>query len=182
MLERFKYSFLHIINNMLIYKRKGISEKEMSFISELELQQKYFFTLDEITKFFKNKNERGVYIYRLRKKGRIIKLNKTKYLLIPVKAVGSNWSEHPFIIIDEIMNSKDYCIIGKAAAHYWKHIDQVPYVFEVWNTKKHGKISIFNAQIEFKKHKKKDIPKGIVKNIYNHDFIIATKEYSKKWK
>lgn len=161
--------------------RKSISEKELTFISELELKKKYFFTLNEISRFFKSTNERGVYIYRLRKKGRIIKLNKTKYLLVPVKAIGSNWSEHPFIIIDEIMNGKNYCIIGKAAAHYWKHIEQIPFIFEVWNNKKHGIISIFNTKIEFKKHKKKDIPKGIVKKIYSHPFIIASKEESKKW-
>lgn len=161
--------------------RKSLSEKEIGFISYLELKNKYFFMLDEISKFFSNKNERAVYIHRLRKKGRIIKLNKSKYFLIPIKAIGSKWSEHPFIIIDEIMNSKGYCITGKAAAYYWKLIEQIPFSFEVWNTKKHGKIQIFDAVLHFKKHKGSELPKSVEKSIQGHKFRIATKKESKRW-
>ena len=161
--------------------RKGLSEKELSLISHLELKGKYFFTTKDATPFFKNANERKVYIYRLKKKARIVKLNKNKYFLIPIKAVNGNWAEHPFILIDEIMNSKDYSIVGKAAANYWKLIDQIPLVYEVWNTKKHKKIQIFNSILNFKKHKRSDIPNSIEKEIYSHKFIIATKEESKKW-
>jgi predicted transcriptional regulator of viral defense system len=161
--------------------KKSISEKELSFISKLELKQKYFFTRDEIKDNFTSINEMNVYLHRLKQKGRIIKLNKNKYFLIPVKAVGSRWSEHPFIIIDEIMNSKDYCIVGKAAAYYWKLIDQIPYEYEVYNTKKHILVKIFNTRIDFKKRRKKNIPKGVEKTIHGHKFIIATKKEAKKW-
>ncbi len=161
--------------------RKGLSEKEIEVVSYLELKKKYFFTLNEISRFFKNKNEQGVYIFRLRKKSRIIKLNKNKYFLVPIKAIGSKWSEHPFIIIDEMMNSRNYCIVGKAAAYYWKLIEQIPFSFEVWNTKKHGKIKIFNVEIGFKKHKISELPKSIERKIEDHKFLIATKEESKKW-
>ena len=106
--------------------RKSISEKEMSFISRLELKQKYFFTRQDIVSYFTSDNEMNVYLHRLKNKGRVIKLNKSKYFLIPIKAVGGKWSEHPFILIDEIMGGKNYCIVGKAAAHYWKWIDQIP--------------------------------------------------------
>ncbi len=161
--------------------RKGLSEKEIELVSYLELKKRYFFKLDEISKFFKNKNERGVYIHRLRKKERIIKLNKSKYFLIPIRAISSKWSEHPFIMADEIMNSKNYCIVGKAAAYYWKLIDQIPFSFDVWNTKKHGKIRIFNAEINFKKHKLGQFPESVTRKIQGHSFIIATKKESKKW-
>jgi len=162
--------------------RKGLSEKELNLISNLELKGKYFFTVKDAEPFFKNANERKVYIHRLKNKGRIIKINKSKYFLVPIKAVKGNWSEHPFILIDEIMNRKDYCIVGKAAANYWKLIDQIPLVYEVWNTKKHKRIELFNSVVDFKKHKKKDIPKSVEKEVYNHKFLIATKEESKKWK
>ena len=161
--------------------KRSISEKELSFISKLELKGKYFFTRDEIRGNFTSINEMNVYLYRLKNKGRIIKLNKFKYFLIPVKAVNSKWSEHPFILIDEIMNGKDYCIVGKAAAHYWKLIDQIPYEYEVYNTKKHGFVKIFHARIDFKKRRKKNIPKGVEKSIHGHKFIIATKKEARKW-
>lgn len=162
--------------------RKGLSEKELDLISNLELKNHYFFTTHDIKPFFKNDNERKVYIYRLKKKGRIVKLNKSKYFLIPIKAVKGNWSEHPFVLIDEIMNGKNYCIIGNAAANYWKLIDQIPLVYEIWNTKKHKRIEIFNSVLDFKKHKKDNIPKSVEREIYGHKFLIASKEESKKWK
>lgn len=161
--------------------KKGLSEKELSFISKLELDEKYFFTRDDIKDNFTSINEMNVYLYRLKKKGRIIKLNKTKYFLIPIKAVNSKWSEHPFILIDEIMNGKDYCIVGKAAAYYWKLIEQIPFEFQAYNTKKQKLMNIFHARICFIKRRKKNIPEGVVKSIYGHNFIIASKKESRKW-
>jgi len=79
------------------------------------------------------------------------------------------------------MNSKDYCIVGKAAAYYWKQIDQIPFIYEVYNTKIHKEIEIFHTKIKFKRRRMKNIPKAAKKTIQNHEFIIATKEESKKW-
>lgn len=161
--------------------KKGLSEKEISFISKLELDEKYFFTRNDIKDNFTSINEMNVYLYRLKKKGRVIKLNKTKYFLIPIKAVNSKWSEHPFILIDEIMNGKDYCIVGKSAAYYWKLIEQIPFEFQAYNTKKQKLMNIFHARIRFIKRRKKNIPEGVVKSIYRHNFIIASKRESRKW-
>jgi len=172
-----------IINNLLILKnmKNSLSEKELGFISKLELKNKYFFTRDEIKDNFNSINEMNVYLHRLKKKRRIIKLNKTKYYLIPVKAVKNNWSEHPYIIIDEIMNGENYCIVGKAAAYYWKHIDQIPFEYEIYNTKIHKKIKLFNTRFNFKKRREKNLPKHEIKKIYEHNFKIASKKESKKW-
>ena len=161
--------------------KKSLTEKEINFISKLELKEKYFFAREDIKDNFTSANEMNVYLHRLRKKGRIIKLNKSKYFLVPVKAVGNKWSEHPFIIIDEIMNGNDYCIVGKAAANYWKLIDQIPFEFEVYNTKIHKTIEIFHARLNFRKRRKKNIPKGVTRGIQNHKFVIAPKEESRKW-
>ncbi len=162
--------------------KKSLSEKELSFISKLELKGNYFFTRKDIKDNFTSVNEMNVYLYRLKRKGRIIKLNKNKYFLIPIKAVNSKWSEHPFILIDEIMNGKDYCIVGKAAAYYWKLIDQIPREYEVYNTKRHEIIKIFNAKLHFRKRRIKNIPKGVKRRIYSHIFIIASKNLAKRWK
>ena len=123
----------------------------------------------------------NVYLHRLRKKGRIIKLNRSKYFLVPIRAVGNKWSEHPFVIIDEIMNGKGYCIVGKAAAYYWKLIEQVPYEYEVYNTRKQGIVKIFHTKINFKKRRKRNLPERVDKIVHNHKFIVATKRESKKW-
>tara|TARA_Y100000310_G_scaffold239918_1_gene243712 strand:- start:2763 stop:3254 length:492 start_codon:yes stop_codon:yes gene_type:complete len=161
--------------------KQSLSERELAFISKLELKKRYFFTRNDIRDNFTSDNEMNVYIHRLKKKKRIIKLNKTKYFLIPIKAIKSKWSEHPFIIIDEIMNGKNYCIVNKAAAHYWKLIDQIPFEYIVYNTTKQKTVTIFNARIKFTRRRKKNFPETTIKKIHNHQFIIATKKESKKW-
>lgn len=160
--------------------KKSLSEKELTFISKLELKGKYFFTRNDIRNNFNSDNEMNVYLHRLKKKGRIIKINKTKYYLIPIKAVGSKWAEHPFIIIDEIMNGKDYCIVGKAATFYWKLIEQIPVEYEVWNTRIHKKVTIFNISFNFRKKRK--LSENVIKEIHNHKFIIVNKKEARKWK
>jgi len=179
--ESFKYSLFFTINNLLIFRnmRKSISQKELGFISELELKKKYFFKRSDIKQHFTSSNEMGVYLHRLMKKKRVIKINRSKYFLIPIKAIGSKWSEHPFIIIDEMMDGKNYCITGKAAAHYWKLIDQLPYEYEVYSTKRQGSYKIFNAKIGV--HRVRKLPKNVERKLEEHQFIIATKGVSKQW-
>lgn len=51
--------------------KQGLSQKELAFISKLELKEKYFFTGDDIRNNFANDNEMNVYIHRQKKKDRI---------------------------------------------------------------------------------------------------------------
>jgi predicted transcriptional regulator of viral defense system len=159
----------------------GISKKEIDIISMLELNEKFFFTRDDIRRFFKNENEMNVYIHRLTRKGRVIKLNKTKYYLIPVRAFKGHWSEHPFIVIDEIFNGKDYYISGMAAAHYWGLIEQIPAQIEVRCTKKQGVKNVFNFTIIFKRVRTLNARDFVRRKIKGHDFLIASKRKVEKW-
>lgn len=160
---------------------KGVSEKEINAISFLELNEKFFFTRDDIKQFFKNDNEMNVYVHRLKKKGRIVKLNKTKYYLIPVRAFKGHWSEHPFTVIDEIFNGKDYYIGGMTAAHYWGLIEQIPTQIEVYCTKKQGRRRIFNFAIILKRVRSLNSKDFVKREIKEHKFLIASKRKVEKW-
>jgi predicted transcriptional regulator of viral defense system len=160
-------------------KMKGLSAKEIKVVSYLELEKKRFFTRNDIKKFFKNKNELNVYIHKLKKKKRIIKINKNKYYLIPIQAYKGKWSEHPFILIDEICNSKGYCIGGKSAAHYWGFIEQIPIEIEVFSRTRQGKKKLFGFNIIFRRVRR--LPKYIKRKIKDHDFLIAAKDECKRW-
>ncbi len=160
---------------------KGLSGKEMKIVSSLELEGKRFFKKSDIKKFFKTKNELNVYIHKLKQKKRIVKINKDKYYLIPIQAFEGKWTEHPFIIIDEIFNGKHYYIGGKAAAHYWGLIDQIPREIDVYSTKRQGKKEILGIKICFKRIRKENMLKSVKRKIKAHPFIIATKLASKKW-
>src|SRR3989338_3038070 len=160
---------------------KGLSSKEIEVVSFLELNDKHFFTMDDVKKFFKNTNEFWVYIKRLKDKKRIIKINKSKYYLVPVKAYQNKWSENPFIVIDEIFNGKNYFIGGYAAAHYWGLIDQIPRKIEVFCTNKQGKTKLFDAEIVFKRIRPKNLVGLVEQKAKNHSFKIASKEKVMQW-
>lgn len=160
---------------------KGISGKEIEIVSFLELNDKFFFTRNNIKHFFRNNNEMNVYIHRLKTKGRIIKLNRTKYYLIPVRAFRGHWSEHPFMIIDELFNGKDYYIGGMAAAHYWGLIEQIPTQIEVYCTKKQGRRKIFNFTIVFKRVRLAGMKGFVRRKIKDQPFFIASKTKVEKW-
>jgi predicted transcriptional regulator of viral defense system len=158
---------------------RGLSDKEMKIMSYLELEGKRFFTKDVIRKFFKSRNELNVYIHRLKEKRRIVRINKEKYYLIPIQAY-KGWVEHPFIVADEMFNGKDYYIGGKAAANYWGLIDQIPRVIDVFSTKKQGESKILGSIFRFRRIRR--MLKSLKRKIKDHDFLIATKEESEKWR
>jgi predicted transcriptional regulator of viral defense system len=160
---------------------EGLSSKEIEIVSYLELNERSFFTRKEILRFFKNENDLGVYLHRLKKKGRILKLTKEKYYLIPVRAFRGHWSEHPFIIIDEMFDGKDYVIRGMAAAHYWGLIEQIPTTIEVQCMNRQGERTIFNFTIIFKRTRKNGLQRAVIRKVKGHSFRIAPREDVMEW-
>jgi predicted transcriptional regulator of viral defense system len=160
---------------------KGLSGKEMEVVSFLELNEKLFFTRDDIKQFFVSGNEMGVYMHNMKRKGRIIKINRSKYFLVPVKAFSGHWSEHPFIVIDEIFNGKGYFVSGMAAAHYWGLIEQIPSTIEVRNTTRQGKRRIFDFDIIFRRQRSLDPRSCVRAEIKGHQFFIESRAEARKW-
>ena len=77
-------------------KIKGLSQREVEIVSWLEFYQKYFFTIKDIGQFIKNKQQKYNIIKNLLKKKRIVKINNSKYYLVPMKAKSGGWAEDPF--------------------------------------------------------------------------------------
>ncbi len=160
---------------------QGISKKEIEIISSLEFDKKYFFTSKDIDKFAKNKTQRYNIIKNLIKKKRIVNLNRTKYYLVPIKARTGFWTEHPYVIADEVCDSRDYFIGGYAAANYWRLTDQIPMQTDIYTTKRQGKAKILTARLVFHRTTKNKIRKAVTKKIGEHNFKVLSKEDSQKW-
>lgn len=160
---------------------KGLSGKEIEIISWLELEKKRFFTREDIKKFFRNNHEISVYLNILKNKKRILRVNKSKYYLIPIQAYRDQWTEHPYIVIDEMFDGKNYYIGGMSAANYWRLTEQIPVQIDVYCTNKQGTRKIFNSIIKFKRQRKINPKAYTGRFIKEHPFNIATKRESKKW-
>ena len=162
-------------------KIKSLSQKEVEIIAWLEFYQKYFFTIKEIEQFFKDKSQRYNTIKSLLKKKRIVKLNKEKYYLVPIRARTGGWAEDPFILADEIFNSKDYFIGGWSAANYWHLTDQIPFRIEAFTTKRQGRKKILNTEFIFRRTTPEKIKMAVTRKINKHLFLIMNKKQMKKW-
>lgn len=158
-----------------------LSERAIKVISDLEFQEKYYFTKDDVRKHFDNDKQLNDFIYNQRKNSRIIKLNKNKYFLIPIKARRGVWTDNPIIVADEIMNGADYYIGGWYAAKYWKLTDQVPMQIDIYSPNKFGKMKVMNKRYVFHRIRKEALNKGVKKKINEHPFIIMNKVHTKKW-
>ena len=159
---------------------KGISATEIELISQLEFDKRYFFTSADVDKITKNKTQRYNFIKNLLKKKRIIKLNKTKYYLIPIKARSGSWAEEDFILVDEILE-KDYLIGGWAAAHYYHLTDQIPMRTDVYTTRRQGTYTLLGIRVVFHRTSKEKLKRAVTQRIKNHQFLILNKRKMKQW-
>lgn len=159
----------------------NLSKKEVELISRLEFDRKYFFTAAEVDLISKNKTQRYNIIKHLLKKKRIVKLNKYKYYLVPIKARTGLWTEDSLIITDEMFDGKDYFIGGYAAANYYHLTEQIPMQTDIYTTKRQGKIILFNHRYVFHRTTKKRTDLAVTKTITGHTFKIIPKKEVKKW-
>ncbi len=160
---------------------KSLSEREVRIISGLEFNHMYYFTREDIAKHFQKQNKLNYAIHRLISKKRIIKLNKNKYYLVPIKAQTGKWSDNPFIIADEICNGKSYYIGGWAAANYWRLTEQIPMKMEIYTNKRNGTMKILSNNFIFRKTTKKRIDNAVTQKVKDHAFKILDKKEAKEW-
>lgn len=160
---------------------KGLSAKEMEIVSHLEFEKKYFFTREDVSDFFTTNNQQRHRFHKLLQKERIVKLNKDKYYLIPVRAKTGKWAEDSFVIIDEVMNGEDYFIGGWAAANYWGLTEQVSARIEVYTTKRQGIKQYLTTTIIFKRTTKERLKSAVTEFVHQHTVQILNKEECKKW-
>ncbi|MFA4907592.1 MAG: hypothetical protein WC602_04955 [archaeon] len=157
---------------------RGLSDKEIGVVSFLELEEKRFFSKKDIRSFFKSDIDLRKYLSSFKRKGRVVRINKDRYFLVPIQARRA-WAEHPFIVADEIFNGNGYYVGGKAAVHFWGFIDQLPAVIDVFSTKKQGTKAILGTKFRFRRVRK--LGSFVKRTVSGRSFFIASKEESKKW-
>jgi predicted transcriptional regulator of viral defense system len=114
-------------------------------------------------------------IYRLKRKKRIMEIEKGKYTLIPARAgIEGHWSEDIFLVVDSLL--EDYYIGFQSAVHYWNLTEQIPYQVLVATTKRKRPVKYNSQQIRFITISKKRFFGFIQFRNNDHSFKISSLE------
>ena len=133
--------------------QKNITElgpKEAKFISLFAAKNNGFFSAREAIQFWKSKKLTYNLLWRLEKKGWIERLEKGKYLVIPLEAGPKReWSGDAYAIASLLVEPA--AIAYWTALRHWNWTEQVPRVIYVQTTKrKHSsRHTIFGVEYEF---------------------------------
>ncbi len=160
---------------------RPLSQREVRIVADLEFREKWFFSRDDIRKYVDSESKLRYTIHRLKTKGRVMSINKNKYYLIPIKARSGGWSEHPFVLADEMFNGDGYYIGGWAAANYWRLTEQVPMKTQVYTNKRNGAVKLLGSAFLLHKTTKRRIENAVVERMHDHPFRILSKEDTRAW-
>lgn len=127
---------------------KNISKDELYLISRSEFEKQKLITTQFAQKLFPDKNKASRVLVFLTKKGRLIRIEKGKYLLVPIKAPNQQWMPNEFVVADLWMGNTPYYIGYFTMYNYWGFTEQIPRTIFVLNTAKSYKKDIRGIRYE----------------------------------
>lgn len=127
---------------------KNLSKDELYLISRAEFEKQKLITTQFVQKLFPDKNKASRVLVFLTKKGRLLRLEKGKYVLVPIKAPNQQWMPNEFIMADLWMGGAPYYIGYFTMYNYWEFTEQIPRTIFVLNTVKSRRTVIQNIRYE----------------------------------
>jgi len=127
---------------------KNLSKDEIYLISRAEFERQKLITTQFAQKLFPDKNKASRVLAFLTKKGRLIRIEKGKYILVPIKAPNQQWMPNEFVIADLWMGDVPYYIGYFTMYNYWGFTEQIPRTIFVLNTTKSCKREISGIRFE----------------------------------
>jgi len=160
----------------VIQKVKRFGETELKLLFELEQRKNFIFTIED-AKSILGGSAASVWnvIKRLKKKKRIIRLQKGTYLFAPLKSGEEGlWSENAFIVVPYLVGTGRYYIGFLSAMNYWGMTEQVPQTVYVALDRQKRPLEAVQTRFVFvKKPKLGDITRIEIQNVKVN---IASKE------
>lgn len=114
----------------------SLSKDELLLISRAEYEKRRLITKDFTQKVFQNTKKAANTLDRLRKKGRLVQLERGKYLLVPIKAPNQLWTPNELVVASLWMGNAPYYIGYFTMYNYWGFTEQVPQMVFILNTQK----------------------------------------------
>ncbi len=154
----------------------NLSKDEIYLISRAEFERQKIILTPFVQKLFVNKNKASKTVASLVRKGRMICIEKGKYLIVPIKAPNQQWAPNEFMVATLWMGNTPYYIGYFTMYNYWGFTEQIPQTIFVLNLRKNVKKTIGSLRYEALRIDKKKYF-GIQKiNIEDVDVYISDKE------
>ena len=117
-------------------KYKGLSKDELYLISRAEFERQKLITSEYARSAFKNYSKAAKILSNLKRKGRLIQIERGKYFVVPIKSPDQLWTPNEFIAAKYWMGDAPYYIGYFNMYNYWGFTEQIPQTIFVLNTKK----------------------------------------------
>jgi predicted transcriptional regulator of viral defense system len=127
----------------------GLGPKEAQFISLFAAKNNGFFLIEEAVQFWKSRKLTHDILWRLEKKGWIERIERGKYLIIPLEAgPRRKWSADSYIVAGFLVEPA--AIAYWTALRHWNWTEQIPRVVYVQTTKRKSRSNhkVFGVEYE----------------------------------
>lgn len=154
----------------------NLSKDELYLISRAEFERQKLITSAFANRLFNNPKRTADLLDTLARKGRLLQLQRGKYLLVPIKAPNQQWAPNEFMVAALWMGDIPYYIGYFTMYNYWGFTEQIPQTVFILNLKKNVKKTIGNLKYEASRIDEKKYF-GVVKiKIEDVDVCISDKE------
>lgn len=111
----------------------GLSTEESAFLTTLAGKGRTLFTIQDAYAYWDDENGARVRLHELEAKGWVERLERGKYIIIPLEAGPEReWSENPFIIAAHLVDPG--AVAYWTALHHWQFTEQIPRITYVQTT------------------------------------------------
>ncbi len=126
----------------------NLSKDELYLISRAEYERQKLITSEFANRLFASPKRTADVLDTLTRKGRLVQLQRGKYLVVPIKAPNQQWAPNEFVVAALWMGEVPYYIGYYTMYNYWGFTEQIPQKVFVLNLKKNVKKTIGNLQYE----------------------------------
>ena len=126
----------------------NLSKDELYLISRAEYERQKLITSEFSNRLFASPKRTAEVLDALTRKGRLLQLQRGKYLLVPIKAPNQQWAPNEFVVAALWMGEIPYYIGYFTMYNYWGFTEQIPRTIFVLNTAKSCKKEINGIRYE----------------------------------
>jgi predicted transcriptional regulator of viral defense system len=155
---------------------KGLSKDELYLISRAEYEKQKLLTNEYAKKLFGDPKKTANILSKLKRKGRLIQIERGKYFIVPIKSPNQLWSPNEFVTAKYWMGDLPYYLGYFSMYNYWGFTEQVPQTVIILNTGKSRIKTIGNVRYQAVKINKNKYYGTTMIRVDDEDVCISDKE------